>query len=312
MPITHPTHFALLKRQRVALAVLSRFGKGDNRRLGRIRYVKLMFLLRQERELIDSLPSFYDFLPYKLGPYSFSLYSELGKLSLLGCLDDSDEKSFSLYHDQLNSVERIFSELPEPLLRVIAKLEARYKNLDDERLIAAVYKQYPEYTVNSERHWVPRQDRPPPAKIAIYTAGYQGISVDAFLHQLLQHGILNIIDVRANPLSRRYGLSKRELARIADKIGLEYQHFPALGIPGSRRRDLSDSASYRRLLSWYRCKLLPEANEDILQVGKLMSGTPSVLICFEEDHRCCHRSPLADAIAKSCKLEVEHLNISLH
>ena len=312
MPVAPPARFALLKRQRVALAVLSRFGKGDNMRVGRIRYVKLMFLLRQERGLIDSLPNFYDFLPYKQGPYSFSLYSELGKLSQLGCLDDSDEKSFSLYPDQLNSVERIFSELPESVLRAIAKIEVRCKNLDDDRLIAEVYKRYPEYTVNSEKHWAPRRDRPQPAKMAVYTAGYQGISVDAFLHRLLQRGILNIIDVRANPLSRRYGLSKRELARIAGEIGLEYQHFPALGISGSRRRDLSDSASYQRLLSWYRCELLPEANEYILQVGKLMSGTPSVLICFEEDHRCCHRSPLADAVAKSRKLEVEHLNISSH
>ena len=35
-----------------------------------------MFLLRMETEL-KQLSSFYDFVPYKYGPYSFALYRDL-------------------------------------------------------------------------------------------------------------------------------------------------------------------------------------------------------------------------------------------
>ena len=69
----------------------------------------------------------------------------------------------------------------------------------------------PWYSVNSELpHF--RSDeaeqRTAPALAAVYTAGYEGNSIDRFLDRLMKRGIYSIIDVRSNPISRKYGFSQ--------------------------------------------------------------------------------------------------------
>lgn len=65
----------MLIRQKAILALLSR----ANRPLSPTVFVKLVFLLRQETVLKDE-STFYDFIPYKYGPFSFALYRELANL----------------------------------------------------------------------------------------------------------------------------------------------------------------------------------------------------------------------------------------
>ena len=50
--------------------------------------MKLVFLLRHETCLKD-VPSFYDFVPYKFGPFSFTLYRELERLQQNGYVTTS-------------------------------------------------------------------------------------------------------------------------------------------------------------------------------------------------------------------------------
>ncbi len=44
------------------------------------------------------------------------------------------------------------------------------------------------------------------------------------------------MDGRNNPSSRRYGFHKSTLTRLAGKLGIEYVHFPELGIHSERRQ----------------------------------------------------------------------------
>lgn len=65
----------------------------------------------------------------------------------------------------------------------------------------------------------------------IFTFGYEGLSVDAFVQRLKTTGIETVVDVRANPLSRKPGFSKRALAAALSPASIAYIHLPAMGCP---------------------------------------------------------------------------------
>ena len=191
----------------------------------------------------------------------------------------------------------------------MASLVARYGRLSQRALIRDVYARYPWYAINSElpEGRCASTIRPMKASPAVYTAGYEGKSVDAFFNDLLRQGIEVVTHVRANPVSRKYGFSRRHFSDIARKLGLEYRHVPSLGIPSSARANLNGYASYQRLLRRYETKMLPRLNGEISEVARLMRERPAVLVCVEKDVRCCHRSRLAEAASRENELKVIHL-----
>jgi uncharacterized protein (DUF488 family) len=131
--------------------------------------------------------------------------------------------------------------------------------------------------------------------------------VDDFFNGLLASGMQGILDVRANPISRKYGFAKRSMSRIAGYLGLTYDHMPELGITGDRRMDLSDFDSYQRLLDQYEKKMLPKRALYIARATELLQSRPTALLCMEKDVRCCHRGRLASRVAQQSGLLVEHL-----
>ena len=65
----------------------------------------------------------------------------------------------------------------------------------------------------------------------IVTFGYEGLSLDAFIARLKAAGVQTVFDVRANPLSRKPGFSKRGFAAALNEAGPAYVHLPAMGCP---------------------------------------------------------------------------------
>ncbi len=62
-----------------------------------------------------------------------------------------------------------------------------------------------------------------------------------------------LVDVRLTPLSRKPGMSKRQLADALTAVGVEYLHLPALGNPRDnrdafRQGDPRGRARFRALL----------------------------------------------------------------
>jgi uncharacterized protein (DUF488 family) len=270
-------------------------------------FVKLAFLIRHETALNNN-GKFYDFVPYKYGPFSFTLYSDLTYLERNGYLILDEERialckrTISLAEDKSNELPALFHEAVDTIVR-------RYCRKSQIELVREVYIRYPWYAIRSELNDL-RPKSPMREKIAypaVYTAGYEGKSVDAFFNHLLKNGIQLIIDVRANPVSRRYGFSKNRFSDIAERLGLDYRHMPNLGIPSKYRVDLSGFDSYQRLLKKYEQEMIPKIGNEIEEVCKLMVRTPAVLVCFERDVRCCHRSRLADAVSRKIGLKVKHL-----
>ena len=293
----------MLTRERIALRVLEEAGKP----LPRTVFVKLMFLLRMETNL-KQLPGFYDFVPYKYGPFSFALYRDLDRLESNGYVT-SGEDQFKL-DEKLNcETKQQTGRLDRNTKLAITDILDRYGHLNLSPLIRDVYRRYRWYALNSERserNLFPILSRPK-AVPAVYTIGYEGKTVDAFFNHLLESGIETIIDVRANPVSRKYGFAGSRMKQIGESIGFSYRHFPSLGISSSERANLSDMASRAQLFAQYEQTTLAHRTQEVNEVGEYMRGTPSVLVCVEKDVESCHRSRLATAVASESGLRVTHL-----
>lgn len=293
----------MLRRERIILSLLTLAAKP----LSRTVFVKFVFLLRHETAL-KNVPSFYDFVPYNFGPFSFTLYRELERLRQNGYVTNQEEK-VALCKSNLASSFREAEALPDSTIAAVTEIVRRYGQLSQYALVSDVYRRYPWFAHNSqlpERKFASIQ-LPEKAPPAVYTAGYEGKSVEAFFNQLLKLGIEVFIDVRANPISRKYGFAKARLSQFCERLGLEYRHVPSLGIPSSARAGLNTLSQYQRLLSRYEQWMFSHRYTEVEEVGQIMCQRPSVLVCVEKNVLCCHRARLADAVADTTGLEVINL-----
>ena len=116
--------------------------------------------------------------------------------------------------------------------------------------------------------------------------------------------------MRRNPLSRKAGFSREQLANYCSKVGIEYRHLPELGIPGHRRQELNTLADYTALFTIYRREDLPKARPAIKKLGRLLDEYERIaLTCFEKEHQCCHRHCVADEMKRLIKAcpEPQHI-----
>ena len=134
--------------------------------------------------------------------------------------------------------------------------------------------------------------------MTIYTIGYEGATVDAFLAALTAAGVRRVIDVRALPLSRRPGFSKSSLAAALSEVGIDYVHLKPLGTP-KPGRDAAKKGDVATLTAVYEGQLaLPEAQLAAARMLELADERPSALLCFERDPCHCHRTLLLDAVGE--------------
>ncbi len=267
----------------------------------RTKLMKWGFLLRSET-LLDSDPSFYDFIPYRYGPFSFTLYRDLQELARLGYIKTGNHAIHVLHFEQARGE---YESLSLNLRMAVKEIVRRYGSLPRGRLLDYVYAKYPWFASRSQL--VDPVGTKVPRKKTIYTCGYEGKSIDLFFQGLLRAGIERVVDVRNNAMSRKYGFSKRALSRLCGKLGIEYAHLPELGIPKSYRRSLDSLQDYQRLMAEYDRSILPGASPARAKASGLLQERPSVLLCFEADVRCCHRGRLAAAISRDTGMEVIHL-----
>lgn len=285
----------ILGRQRVLFRLLEALEKPPKR----LKLAKLLFLASKETKIPRLVP-FYDFLPYRYGPYSFVFGKDLETLANGGYVRIESTGVF------LGSCSS--GPLPPILSEEVEALATRYGAVGYGSLIDEVYERYPEYTVLSRLPQ--RQGRKPKrAHLAIYTVGYQDQTIDGFLNGLIQNGIQRIIDVRRHPFSHKFGFSKGNLNLFSSRVQIDYFHFPTLGVPSSRRKSLENPAAFDGLFSWYEKAILSEADPEVIQVSKLLQERPSALLCFEKAPSECHRSRLAEKLSESTGLPVIDLGI---
>jgi hypothetical protein len=287
----------MLTRHVVLLGILHEAPRPPSR----TELMKWLFLMRAET-CLSREPAFYDFVPYKYGPFSFLVYRDLAVLSVQGHLADG---KLELSRNGESDALRRFGSLPGAVRNAVFDVLRRYGTLRRQELVEKVYRAYPWFASRSGRRAV----KPPATKArkAVYTIGYEGESVDRFFQRLVKFGIEGIVDVRCNPLSRKYGFSKSALHQIANKLGITYHHFRELGIPSALRRDLTAPNAYARLFREYERRILPNAHHGRDSAAQVLRSAPSALLCYEADAHYCHRSRLATVLSKETGMEVVHL-----
>jgi uncharacterized protein (DUF488 family) len=136
----------------------------------------------------------------------------------------------------------------------------------------------------------------------IFTIGYEGTTMDAFVAALLAAGVARVIDVRALPLSRRPGFSKTPLSGALRHAGIGYVHLKALGTP-KRGRGAAKKGDVATLRTVYHEQLeLPEAQAAAARLLDLAAEMPSALLCFERDPCHCHRTLLMEAVGQGAEV----------
>jgi uncharacterized protein (DUF488 family) len=138
---------------------------------------------------------------------------------------------------------------------------------------------------------------PTPTHITLFTAGYQGHTIETFLDLLMAHGIAHVIDVRQLPFSRKPDFSKKRLTAHLAAVGIEYTHLVQLGTPKLLRDEVRHTRDYPAFFEAMDALVAaqPEAVQTALGIAR---AQPSALLCFEADPAECHRLSVARAIER--------------
>jgi uncharacterized protein (DUF488 family) len=290
-------------RRKVLLALLEVFGGS----LKNTDCEKLLFNFCQQ-----SGKNHYDFFPHQYGPFSFVSYYDKRRLIELGLLKSADDF-------QLNTKLSYLKELTSADKKALLSFKLGIGDLRGDKLVKKTYREFPHFSARSkivERlfnteelkqfQFAWNMDKKP----CVFTIGYEGLTIDAFLNKLIANNVTIVVDVRNNPQSMKYGFSKKSFKQYLDNVGMKYIHFPELGISSSMRKALGQSISRKTLFKKYESKLLPRQETAIKQLIELTNKKERIaLVCFEADHHSCHRHKLVEYLQniKTFKRAVIHL-----
>ncbi|MFN8022117.1 MAG: DUF488 domain-containing protein [Acidimicrobiales bacterium] len=129
---------------------------------------------------------------------------------------------------------------------------------------------------------------------AIGTIGYEGRTIDGFIEELHTHRFSKVIDVRETPMSRKRGFSKRVLEAALSEAGVGYEHRRLLGNPKDNREGFRSGDP--RAVDRFETLLQRQGRPDLDAVATEAEHSRIVLMCFERDHRACHRSCISAAL----------------
>jgi uncharacterized protein (DUF488 family) len=131
----------------------------------------------------------------------------------------------------------------------------------------------------------------------VFTLGYQGMDLGAYIRELVKVGAGTVIDVREKAWSNRPDFVKATLQQGLAAAHIEYIHVQSAGNP-SEIRKVARSAD--ECLSKYRhyLKRNRAAVDELYSFVRLAfeSGRPACLLCYERNPRSCHRSVLIELL----------------
>lgn len=296
----------LFDRQKRLLALLD----AHNGEAGNLDFQKLLFLYCQE---VEENP--YEFVPYKYGGFSFTSYADKRRLIEQGLLAD-EERIWKLTEAGKSSAT------VAPSIRMkMDQFAKRHNSLRGDALVAEAYRRYPYYAIHSEiAKRVLAGDaaalqkikaaRPVANSQGLFTIGYEGRSLEAYLNLLLTNGVTVLCDVRRNPLSRKYGFSKGTLSKSCEGVGIRYEHLPELGIASEKRQSLDTQADYDQLFLNYERHSLPRQDDALTKIQQwIAAGDRVALTCYENLPEQCHRHCVAEALEQKAgeKCTARHL-----
>ena len=132
--------------------------------------------------------------------------------------------------------------------------------------------------------------------MSLFTIGYEGTVLDGVVTALTGAGVTHLLDIRAVASSRKPGFSKTLLGGTLAASGIKYTHLRGLGTPKPGRDAVrhGDVAAMHRI---FRAHMdTPEAQFGLAQARAATAAEPCCLLCFERDHRHCHRAIVAEML----------------
>lgn len=135
--------------------------------------------------------------------------------------------------------------------------------------------------------------------VTVVSVGYQRRSVAELIEVLRQGEVEVLVDVRLNPISRKPGFSKNPLSEALAEAGIEYRHERTLGNP----RDNRDPFDRER----YDDYLRENGSAVLVELIELAKTVRIGLLCYERQHRDCHRSRILDLASQQRTVRVSEL-----
>lgn len=279
--LSQPTY----KRQRFLLAFIRQLKS----RITATDLQKLIFLYTMEEN-----SDYYEFVPYKFGPYSFQVAEDIDILRRDGYLSTDGSYIQAIGDYQYEELFPIADERSNNLIR-------------------KAYREYPYYSINSEiinrlfsaeeaERFKHERKNYAQAEQVLFTIGYEGRSIESFMNTLIQNDVRLLCDVRKNPLSRKFGFSKAKLAHISETVGIKYIHIPDLGINSDKRTSLDTVEDYQHLFKDY-AKTLPNLKTSLEYVYSLLCENKRIaLMCYEKEPHMCHRHVVRDYLVSNYQI----------
>jgi len=291
-------------RRKIVLALIELLG-GEAEKL---RLQKLLFLYSQRKRKPE-----YEFVPYKFGCYSYSLNADIN--AMIRRENVVENGNF------LKKVEttNFFKVIKIEDAKLLTSLVSDYGSMSNSALIKHTYLNFPYSAINSRivedvlsKHQLKKVEdqRPDQNEIVLFTIGYEGISLEAYLNKMIRENIKVLVDVRKNPQSMKYGFSKKLLSSLCEALNIEYLHLPEVGIDSDARKSLASQEDYNSLFDIYRSTTLLSTTDSQYFILKLLKEKRRIaLTCFESEICQCHRKPLADSIValEGFDYELKHL-----
>jgi uncharacterized protein (DUF488 family) len=299
-----PYLYPMFYRRKIVLSLIELLG-GE---VEKLRFQKLLFLYTVKKQKPE-----YDFVPYKFGCYSHSVHADMNAMLRRGILTESENQytiaDSESYVDAIKPTDRA----------LIDEVIAAYGKMSNSALIKHTYLNFPFYAINStiaadvlQGKFYDRVEaaKPKATETTLFTIGYEGISLEMYLQKLIKNNVKLLVDVRKNPLSMKFGFSKKLLSRYCSGLGIEYIHIPEVGIVSDKRKNLDSQKDYDELFAEYTATTIKETGAHQAKIVELLKSYKRIaLTCFEAEPCQCHRTHLAQAIEKlpNFTYHVKHL-----
>lgn len=298
----------LYYRRKLLLAILEAFGGT----LPAKTLQKYLFLITRGQETKT-----FDFVPFKYGCFSFQANQDLLTLVTLGYLTETNIDGSSGY--TLKEGTSNLSELDMFDRQKLLSIRNDFAHYSQDELIRYVYMKAPFYAINSviaEKLLSPEElervksQRRHIEEHRLFTIGYEGVSLEAYITQLILKDIKVLCDVRKNAYSRKFGFSKAQLQKACIGVGIRYVHIPELGIESEKRQELKTQSDYNSLFAEYEKNSLKENWHYLNIIVDLLKTEGRVaLTCFEKSPLMCHRSRVAKAVLSLPQVDVPLTNL---
>ena len=122
-----------------------------------------------------------------------------------------------------------------------------------------------------------------------FTIGYAGRTTKELFDALIGAGVQCVVDIRYNPLSMyRPELSKGNLQKALENVGIAYFHLREWGVPRDVRARALETGTRDTIWEWYDERVVgPHFRRNLHRFLNL--GYPVAMMCMECDPRECHR-----------------------